>query len=67
MVFSGMINITRHIKSLNKLACDPHGYWSAGLPLFILNTQKTVSNDKVNFAAVESEVALGYNEWRVAA
>ena len=62
-----MINITRHIKTLNKLPCDPHGYWSAGLPLFNQNTQKTAGNDKVNFAAGEREGALGYNEWRVAA
>lgn len=62
-----MINITKHIKTLNKLACDPHGYWFSDNSLFNQNTQKTASNDKVNFAAGEREGALGYNEWRLAA
>ena len=47
-----MINITKHIEALNKHACNPHGYWSVGLPLFNLNTQKTAGND---------------NEWSMAA
>ena len=62
-----MINITRHIKSLNKLPCRPISMRVAGLSLFNPNTQKTAINDKVNFAAGEREGALGYNEWRVAA
>ncbi len=48
----GNKTIKLHIKTLNKQACNPHGYWATSLPLFNLNTQKTVSND---------------NDWRLAA
>jgi hypothetical protein len=54
-------------KALNSLPCNPHGYWLSGHLSFSLATQKTASNDKVNFAAGERECALGYNKWRIAA
>jgi hypothetical protein len=44
--------IMPHFKVLNKLPCNPHGYWVAEHPLFNLNIQITVAND---------------NEWRMVA
>jgi hypothetical protein len=54
MELGSMINITRHIKILNKQACKPISMGAADLPLFNLNTQLT------------SKLASNNNEWRVA-
>jgi hypothetical protein len=57
--------IISHYKTSKHLPCDPYGYWLAGHLLFSLNTQKTAANDKLNFAAGESNQFM-VQHWFVA-